>query len=87
MTTKTKPKLHVYHVWVAKNLYYSIYVEAKSAKQAESATGCAAMSKVDTDAITEEMEDEVYNVEQVPESECLPEDADIRYTDIVGEGV
>jgi hypothetical protein len=82
----TKPKLHVYRLWVAKNIYYSIYVEAENAEQAESALECAAMGKVNTDALTEEMEDEVYNVEQVPESECPPERADIRYTDIVGEG-
>jgi hypothetical protein len=81
----TKPKLHFYRVWVAKNLYYSLYVEAENPEQAELALECAAMSKVDTEAITDEMEDEVYRVEQVPESECPPERADIRYTDIVGQ--
>jgi hypothetical protein len=69
--TNSKPKLHMFRVRVAKNIYYSVYVEPENAEQAESALECAAMSKVDTDAITEEMEDEVYNVEKVPESECL----------------
>jgi hypothetical protein len=81
----TKPKLHVYRVWVAKNLYYSIYVEAENEKQAEAALGCAAMSKVNTRRLTEEMEDEVFRVDQVPESECPLEQADIRYADIVGQ--
>jgi hypothetical protein len=46
-----KPKLHVYKVGIAKNLYYSIYVEAESEQQAELALGCAAMSKVATEAL------------------------------------
>jgi hypothetical protein len=48
------------------------------------ALGCDAWSKLDTEAITEELEDEVYSVEKVPESECSPENADIRYVDITG---
>jgi hypothetical protein len=79
-----KPKLHTYRVWVAKNIYYSVYVEAESAELAELALGCAAWSKVDTEAIMEELEDEIYNIERVPESECSPENADIRYVDIKG---
>jgi hypothetical protein len=55
------------------------------AEQAEAALECDAMSKVDTEVLNEEMEDEIFKVEQVPESECPPERADIRYTDIVGE--
>ena len=81
----TKPKLHIYRVCVAKNLYYSIYVQAENVEQAELAIQCDAMGKVNTDDITEELEDEVYLVEKVDESECNPEGVDIRYTDIVGE--
>jgi hypothetical protein len=55
----TKPKLNIYKVWVAKNLYYSIYVEAESEEQAELAITCDAMSKVETEALIEELEDEV----------------------------
>jgi hypothetical protein len=77
-------ELHVYKVGVAKNLYYNLYVEAESETQAELALGCDAWSKLDTEAIKEELEDEVYSVEKVPESECSPENADIRYVDIKG---
>src|SRR5258705_13593545 len=79
-----KPKLHVYKVGIAKNLFYHLYVEAESEEQAELALGCDAWSKLDLAAIMEEYEDEVYSVVQVTASECSPKDVNIHYSDITG---
>ena len=77
---KTRPELHVYKVIIrkSKSSTCGVFIEAENEEQAESAVEWA---EVDFPYL-EWDPDEILSVEV---SDCEPEDADVRYTDITGE--